>query len=62
MDAQPPAADDMDIEAFFPYRLALLAEAVSRSMAQIYAERVTTRGYGSGAWGWRTAYKDMVAG
>lgn len=39
MDAAPPAADDMRIETFFPYRLALLAEAVSRSMAQIYAER-----------------------
>ncbi|MBN8487569.1 MAG: MarR family transcriptional regulator [Burkholderiales bacterium] len=29
----------MKLEAFFPYRLAVLAEAVSRSMAQVYAER-----------------------
>ena len=27
-------------------------------IAQIYKERVTRRGYGSGAWGWQTAYKD----
>jgi DNA-binding MarR family transcriptional regulator len=29
----------MELDRFFPYRLALLADAVSRSMAQIYAER-----------------------
>ena len=29
----------MELDSFFPYRLALLAEAVSRSMAQVYAER-----------------------
>ncbi len=29
----------MELESFFPYRLALLADAVSRSMAQVYAER-----------------------
>ena len=27
-------------------------------IAQIYKERVTKRGYGSGAWGWQTAYRE----
>lgn len=39
MDPRPPPDAGMELEAFFPYRLALLADAVSRSMAQIYAER-----------------------
>jgi formate dehydrogenase iron-sulfur subunit len=30
-------------------------------IAQIYKERVATRGYGSGAWGWKTAYRDTIA-
>ena len=30
-------------------------------IAQIYKERVTKRGYGSGAWGWKTAYKETIA-
>lgn len=34
-----PAATTMELETFFPYRLAVLADAVSRSMAQVYAER-----------------------
>lgn len=29
----------MNLETFFPYRLAVLADTVSRSMAQVYAER-----------------------
>ena len=29
-------------------------------IAQIYRERVQQRGYGSGAWGWRTAYRIEV--
>ncbi|MDE2367811.1 MAG: winged helix-turn-helix transcriptional regulator [Burkholderiales bacterium] len=29
----------MDIEQFFPYRIAVLAEAVSQSLAQVYRER-----------------------
>ena len=30
-------------------------------IAQIYKERVTRRGYGSGAWGWQTAYRETIA-
>ena len=29
----------MDLQSFYPYQLAVLAEAVSQSMAQVYAER-----------------------
>ncbi|MGB6559724.1 MAG: formate dehydrogenase, partial [Pseudolabrys sp.] len=27
----------------------------------IYKERVSKRGYGSGAWGWQTAYRESIA-
>ena len=30
-------------------------------IAQIYKERVSRRGYGSGAWGWQTAYGATIA-
>ena len=30
-------------------------------IAQIYKERVAKRGYGSGAWGWKTAYRETIA-
>jgi len=30
-------------------------------IAQIYKERVLKRGYGSGAWGWMTAYREEVS-
>jgi formate dehydrogenase iron-sulfur subunit len=30
-------------------------------IAKIYKERVTKRGYGSGAWGWKTAYKEAIS-
>jgi formate dehydrogenase iron-sulfur subunit len=30
-------------------------------IAAIYKERVTQRGYGSGAWGWQTAYGETIA-
>jgi formate dehydrogenase iron-sulfur subunit len=33
----------------------------SEIIAQIYKERVCTRGYGSGAWGWLTAYHQGIA-
>ena len=29
-------------------------------IAQIYKERVSKRGYGSGAWGWQTAYRETI--
>jgi Molybdopterin oxidoreductase Fe4S4 domain len=29
-------------------------------VADIYKERVATRGYGSGAWGWSTAYRETI--
>ena len=29
-------------------------------IAQIYKERVAKRGYGSGAWGWQTAYRETI--
>ena len=29
-------------------------------IAQIYKERVMKRGYGSGAWGWMTAYRETI--
>lgn len=35
----PKANGSMPLDTFLPYRLAVLAEAVSRSMAQIYGER-----------------------
>jgi formate dehydrogenase iron-sulfur subunit len=31
-------------------------------IAEIYKERVTKRGYGSGMWGWKTAYSDSPTG
>src|SRR5215471_13183922 len=30
-------------------------------IAKIYKERVSRRGYGSGAWGWQTAYGETIA-
>ena len=32
-----------------------------RRHSQIYKERVSRRGYGSGAWGWQTAYRESIA-
>jgi formate dehydrogenase iron-sulfur subunit len=32
----------------------------SDMIAEIYKVRVATRGYGSGAWGWQTAYGEDV--
>lgn len=36
---QPVATKVLDLESFLPYQLAVLSEAVSRSIAQIYGER-----------------------
>jgi formate dehydrogenase iron-sulfur subunit len=33
----------------------------SEMITTIYKERVLKRGYGSGAWGWQTAYKETIA-
>jgi formate dehydrogenase iron-sulfur subunit len=30
-------------------------------IANIYKQRVLQRGYGSGAWGWKTAYRETVS-
>jgi formate dehydrogenase iron-sulfur subunit len=30
-------------------------------IAQNFKERVLTRGYSSGAWGWMTAYRERIA-
>jgi formate dehydrogenase iron-sulfur subunit len=30
-------------------------------IATIYRERVLVRGYGSGAWGWQTAYHENIS-
>lgn len=38
-DATNPHSPTLDLTAFFPYRLAILAEAVSEAVAQIYADR-----------------------
>jgi formate dehydrogenase iron-sulfur subunit len=29
-------------------------------IATIYKERVAMRGYGTGAWGWQTAYREAL--
>ena len=36
-------------------------DLVEHISAQIGRERVTTRGYGSGAWGWKIAYQEGIA-
>jgi formate dehydrogenase iron-sulfur subunit len=30
-------------------------------IAEIYKDRVAKRGYGSGAWGWQTAYRESIS-
>ena len=37
------------------------ARGRQRFIAQIYKERVSKRGYGSGAWGWQTAYRESIS-
>ena len=45
---------------FFRGRIRTLA-GDGEIIAAIYKERVTQRGYGSGAWGWQTAYRETIA-
>ena len=73
--ARRPTAASEEYEKYGANRLAegklpLCAEMCSTKsllagdgeiIAQIYKERVTKRGYGSGAWGWKTAYRETIA-
>jgi formate dehydrogenase iron-sulfur subunit len=34
---------------------------LSREQFELASERVQRRGYGAGAWGWRTAYKETLS-
>ena len=40
--------------------LSVLLAGDGEIIATIYKERVATRGYGTGAWGWQTAYRETV--
>ena len=73
--ARKPTASKEEYEKYGANRLAegklpLCAEMCSTKsllagdgdvIAKIYKERVSKRGYGSGAWGWQTAYHELIA-